>query len=98
MIEVVKSATFDQWLKRLRDRRAAMRITTRIDRLAVGNPGDVEPIGNGLSELRIDYGPGYRVYYLEQGMMLILILCAGTKQTQRKDIAKAKRLAKEWNK
>ncbi len=98
MIEVVKSETFHQWFGKLRDRRAAMRITARIDRLAFGNPGDVEPIGNGLSELRIDHGPGYRVYYLEQGMMLILILCAGTKQTQRKDIAKAKRLAEEWNK
>jgi putative addiction module killer protein len=97
MIEVVKSEAFNRWLKKLRDRRAAMRIAARIDRLAFGNPGDVVPIGNGLSELRIDYGPGYRLYYVQQGMVLIVLLCAGTKQTQQKDIAKAKRLAKEWN-
>jgi putative addiction module killer protein len=98
MIEVVKSETFHRWFRRLRDRRAAMRIAARIDRLALGNPGDVEPIGNGLSELRIDCGTGYRVYYQQQGKVLILILCAGTKQTQQRDIAKAKRLAEGWNK
>jgi putative addiction module killer protein len=97
MIEVLRSETFNRWLKKLRDRRAAMRIAARIDRLAFGNPGDVEPIGNGLSELRIDYGPGYRVYYVQQDMFLIVLLCAGTKKTQQKDIAKAKRLAKQWN-
>jgi len=97
MIEVIKSETFSRWLKKLRDRRALMRIAVRIDRLAFGNPGDVAAIGNGLSELRIDYGPGYRLYYIQQGMVLIVLLCAGTKQTQQKDIAKAKRLAKEWN-
>lgn len=96
MIEVVRAETFNRWLKKLHDRRAAMRIAARIDRLAFGNPGDVEPIGNGLSELRIDYGPGYRVYYMQQGLVLIVILCAGTKQKQHKDITKAKRLAEEW--
>ncbi len=66
MVEVVKSATFDRWLRKPKDRRAAARILVRIDRLVGGNPGDVRPVGNGVSELRIDYGPGYRVYYLRE--------------------------------
>lgn len=96
MIEVVKSETFNRWLKKLRDRRAVVRINARIDRLAFGNPGDVQPIGDGLSELRIDYGPGYRVYFMQQGNVLVLILCGGDKRTQQEDIAKAKRIAEEW--
>jgi putative addiction module killer protein len=68
----------------------------RIRRLGLGNPGDVEPIGEGLSEMRIDYGPGYRVYYMQQGSLLIVLLCGGDKRTQRNDIAKAKLLASEW--
>ncbi|ABA56974.1 type II toxin-antitoxin system RelE/ParE family toxin [Nitrosococcus oceani] len=96
MIEVVKSETFNCWLKKLRDRRAAVRISARIDRLAFGNPGNVQPIGEGLSEMRIDYGPGYRVYYMQQGKVLVLILCGGDKRTQQEDIAKAKRIAEEW--
>lgn len=96
MIEVVKSETFNRWLKKLRDRRAVIRINARIDRLAFGNPGDVRPVGEGLSEMRIDYGPGYRVYYMQQAKVLILILCGGDKRTQQEDIAKAKRIAEEW--
>jgi putative addiction module killer protein len=66
VVEVVKSATFDRWLRRLKDRRAAARIQVLIDRLADGNPGDVNPVGGGISELRIDHGPGYRVYYVQE--------------------------------
>ncbi len=68
----------------------------RIDRLAAGNPGDVRPVGQGVSELRIDYGPGYRVYYMRQGDMVIVLLVGGDKSTQDDDIAQAKRLADEW--
>jgi putative addiction module killer protein len=67
MVDVVRSATFDRWLHALKDRRAAARVLVRIGRLTAGNPGDVKPIGGGISELRINYGPGYRVYYLKQG-------------------------------
>ncbi len=96
MIEIVKSSTFDQWLKKLRDPQAKARIQMRIRRLGLGNPGDVRPIGEGLSELRIDYGPGYRVYYLQQGAVLVVLLCGGDKRTQQTDIARAKSLAAEW--
>lgn len=68
MVEVVKSATFDRWLRKLKDRRAAARVQVRIDRLASGNPGDVRAVGGGISEMRISYGPGYRVYYLQEGL------------------------------
>nr|MBV6629377.1 type II toxin-antitoxin system RelE/ParE family toxin [Oceanococcus sp. HetDA_MAG_MS8] len=96
MVEIVKSATFDRWLRKLKDGRAKARIQMRIDRLALGNPGDVQPIGEGLSELRIDYGPGYRVYYMRRGELLIVLLCGGDKRTQRKDIERAKTIADEW--
>lgn len=77
MAEIMKSAIFDRWIRKLKDRRAAARVLVRIDRLAAGNPGDVQPVGNGISELRIDYGPGYRVYYLQDGQRLVLLLCGG---------------------
>ena len=96
MVEVVKSATFDRWLRKLKNRRAAARVQVRIDRLAAGNPGDVKPVGSGISELRIDYGPGYRVYYLREGHRLILLLCGGDKSSQQKDIEEAKRIAADW--
>ncbi len=96
MVEIIKSATFDRWLKKLRDPRAKARIEMRIRRLGLGNPGDVQPIGDGLSEMRIDYGPGYRVYYMQQGAILAVLLCGGDKRTQQNDIDKAKRLAAEW--
>lgn len=96
MIEVVKSATFDRWLRRLKDRRAAARVQVRIDRLAAGNPGDVRPAGNGVSELRIDHGPGYRVYYLQEGQRLIVVLCGGDKSSQTRDIDQAHRIADQW--
>lgn len=77
MAEIMKSAIFDRWIRKLKDRRAAARVLVRIDRLAAGNPGDVQPVGNGISELRIDYGPGYRIYYLQDGQRLVLLLCGG---------------------
>jgi putative addiction module killer protein len=96
MVEIITSATFDRWLRKLRDPRAKARIEMRIRRLGLGNAGDAEPIGESLSEMRIDYGPGYRVYYMQRGAILVVILCGGDKRTQQTDIAKAKRLAAEW--
>ena len=96
MVEIAKSATFDLWLRKLKDRRAAARVLVRIDRLAAGNPGDVKSIGSGISELRISYGPGYRVYYLQDGDRLILLLCGGDKSSQGKDIKEAHRIAEDW--
>ena len=96
MVEVVKSATFDRWVRKLKDRRAAARVLVRIDRLAAGNSGDVKPVGGGISELRIDHGPGYRVYYLQDGPRLILLLCGGDKSSQDRDIEQAHRIAEEW--
>jgi putative addiction module killer protein/probable addiction module antidote protein len=96
MIEVIKSRTFDTWLRRLKDRAAARRINARIDRLAHGNPGDVKPVGEGVSEMRLAYGPGYRVYYLQQGEALVVLLCGGDKATQSRDIKRAKAIARQW--
>ena len=96
MVEVVKSATFDRWIRKLKDRRAPARVLIRIDRLIGGNPGDVRPIGRGISELRIDYGPGYRVYYLQDADRLVLLLCGGSKSTQQADIQTAHQIAKDW--
>lgn len=96
MVELIKSTTFDRWLRDLRDERATARILARLDRLAIGNPGDVKPIGEGISEMRIDYGPGYRVYFLQHGPLLIILLCGGDKSTQDRDIARAKALAAQW--
>jgi putative addiction module killer protein len=90
-----KTDIFNTWLKNLKDSRAKSGIYTRIDRLAVGNQGDVKPIGEGCSEMRINYGPGYRVYYKDTGKELIILLCGGDKSTQQADIKKAKELAKE---
>ncbi len=83
-------------LRGLRDIRARARIQIRIDRLSLGNPGDVKPIGEGVSEMRIDYGSGYRVYFARRGRSLVLLLCGGDKTTQDDDIARAKALAREW--
>jgi putative addiction module killer protein len=96
MVELIKTSTFDAWLRALRDRRAVTRIAARIDRLAAGNPGDVKPIGGGLSEMRIDHGPGYRVYFMQRGSIVIVLLCGGDKATQQRDIEQAKALATEW--
>jgi putative addiction module killer protein len=96
MVEVLRSEIFDRWLRKLKDRRAAARVLVRVDRLAAGNPGDVKPVGGGVSELRIDYGPGYRVYYLREGNKLILLLCGGDKSSQDRDIKEAQGIAKDW--
>jgi putative addiction module killer protein len=86
---------FIKWLKNLNDSNARFRIYQRIERLANGNPGDVKPAGEGISEMRIDYGPGYRVYYKDTGKEIIILLCGGDKSSQSKDIENAKNLAKE---
>ena len=96
MTELIRSATFDRWLSRLRDRRAVARIAARLDRLASGNPGDAQPVGDGVSELRINYGPGYRVYFIQRGPVLIILLCGGDKSSQDRDIKQAKVLAEQW--
>lgn len=96
MVELIRSWLFDDWLSGLRDRRAKVRIAARLDRLAVGNPGDVKPVGGGISELRINYGPGYRVYYMTRSKVLIVLLCGGDKSTQDADIKQAKALADQW--
>jgi putative addiction module killer protein len=96
MHDVRESAEFSEWLGTLRDRRAKAKILIRIGRLASGNPGDVAPVGDGISELRINFGPGYRVYYVQRGTKYILLLAGGDKSSQAKDIALAKRLVTEY--
>ncbi|MCF4166317.1 type II toxin-antitoxin system RelE/ParE family toxin [Zavarzinia compransoris] len=96
MFDIIKSATFDRWLEDLTDIRAKARIGARLDRVAGGNFGDVKPIGDGVSELRITYGPGYRVYFIRRGILVIVLLCGGDKSTQARDIARAKILALDW--
>ena len=94
MIEIRKTELFVQWLDHLRDLQGRARVQARIERLAAGNPGDVEPIGEGVSELRINYGPGYRVYFRKRGRELIILLAGGDKSTQARDIKTALRLAR----
>jgi len=94
MIEIRKTDLFVRWLEDLRDIKARARVQARIERLATGNPGDVEPVGEGVSELRINYGPGYRVYFKKWGRELIILLAGGDKSTQAKDIKAALRLAR----
>lgn len=95
-VELIKSSTFDRWMNSLRDVRAAARIQLRLDRLALGNPGDVKTVGDGVSEMRIDYGPGYRVYFMQRGRLVVILLCGGDKSTQSKDILRSKAIAAEW--
>jgi putative addiction module killer protein len=94
MFEIRKTETFARWLDELRDIHARARIQARIERLATGNPGDVRPVGEGVSELRIDYGPGYRVYYTKRGRTVLILLAGGDKRTQATDIKTALRLAR----
>lgn len=96
MIELIKSDTFDRWVRHLRDTHAKARIEARIRRLSLGNPGDAKPVGEGISEMRIDYGPGYRVYFTRRGPLLILLLCGGDKSSQERDIVLAKTIATQW--
>jgi len=94
VIEVRQTEAYAEWFARLRDRQARARIDARIRRLSLGNPGDVKPVGEGVSELRIDYGPGYRVYFVQRGKTLIVLLAGGDKRTQDRDINKAIALAR----
>ncbi len=94
MVEIRKTHLFVQWLDDLGDIQARARVQSRIERLAAGNPGDVKPVGEGVSELRINYGPGYRVYFKKRGRELIILLAGGDKSTQAKDINAALRLAR----
>ena len=93
MFEIRQTDTFAEWFAGLRDRHAKARIDVRIRRLSLGNPGDVRPVGEGVSELRIDYGPGYRVYFVQRGQELIILLAGGDKRTQDQDIRTARELA-----
>lgn len=93
--EIRQTDVFAAWFEGLKDRAARARITARIRRLSLGNPGDVKPVGQGVSEMRIDYGPGYRVYFVQRGEMLVILLCGGDKRDQSRDIARALELAKE---
>ena len=95
MLEIRQTEEYSQWFNSLRDRQARARLDVRIRRLSLGNPGDVRPVGEGVSELRIDYGPGYRVYFVQRGQTLVILLAGGDKQTQDKDIKKAQKLAQE---
>jgi putative addiction module killer protein len=95
MIEVLRTDVFAAWLDGLRDDTAVARIASRIDRLSAGNPGDVKSVGEGVSELRIDYGPGYRLYLTKQGKALVLLLCGGDKRTQKQDIRRAIKMVQE---
>jgi putative addiction module killer protein len=95
MLEVRQTDVFTAWFAGLRDRKARARITARIRRLSLGNPGDVKSVGGGISEMRIDYGPGYRVYFVGRGDVVVILLCGGDKRRQDRDIARALELAKE---
>ncbi|WP_137922623.1 MULTISPECIES: type II toxin-antitoxin system RelE/ParE family toxin [Bacteria] len=97
MSELKQTETFRKWRTRLKDERARILVASRLDRLAFGLAGDVEPVGQGVSELRIHHGPGYRIYFQKRGSTIIVLLCGGDKSTQAKDIKAAKRLAEAWS-
>jgi putative addiction module killer protein len=93
MVEVRQTQEFSVWLHRLRDADAVARIVARIRRMEKGNPGDTRSVGRGILEMRIDYGPGYRIYYLHRGARIVILLCGGDKRTQQQDIRRAQTLA-----
>ncbi|WP_443136555.1 type II toxin-antitoxin system RelE/ParE family toxin [Methylobacterium sp. Leaf106] len=93
-MDMRRTDVFDGWLRGLRDTRVTARIALRLDRLAHGNPGDVKPVGEGVSELRIEYGLGYRIYFVRRGEALVILLCGGDKGSQDRDIARAKAIAR----
>lgn len=95
MIEVRQTDRFAKWFIKLKDRRAKARIQARIDRIEIGNFGDVAPVGEGVSELRIHYGPGYRVYFVQRGSVVVILLSGGDKSSQNTDIVKAKEIARQ---
>ena len=94
MTEVRKTTTFAKWIDGLRDIRARARVLVRIERLADGHAGDVKPVGEGVSEMRIAYGPGYRIYFKKRGRSLVILLAGGDKGSQKRDISTALRLAR----
>ena len=96
MPTVLRTDEFSRWLKQLRDIRARAKIVARIDRLELGNPGDIAAVGEGVSELRIHHGPGYRVYIFQRGEQVVILLCGGDKGSQEADIARAKKLAEQY--
>jgi putative addiction module killer protein len=96
MLELKQTETFRKWRIALKDERARGLIASRLDRLALGHAGDAEPVGSGISELRIHYGPGYRIYYQRLGSTMLILLCGGDKGSQVKNIKTAKQLATEW--
>ena len=96
-VELKQTETFRKWRARLKDDRARVAIASRLDRLAFGHAGDVKPVGEGVSELRIHHGPGYRVYFHVRGTMIVVLLCGGSKSTQARDIKTALILAREWS-
>ncbi|MEA3410227.1 MAG: type II toxin-antitoxin system RelE/ParE family toxin [Pseudomonadota bacterium] len=98
MFEIIQSSTFKAWFSKLRDRQAIARINARLRRVSLGNIGDAKALGDGISELRIPYGPGYRIYFVHEGQALIVLLCGGDKSSQSRDIERAKTLAQEWRK
>lgn len=95
MIEVRQTDHFAQWLRKLRDVRARTKIVTRIRRAEFGNFGDVAPVGDGVSEMKVHYGPGYRIYFVQDGEEIVILLCGGDKSSQERDIARAKEMSKE---
>lgn len=96
MLQVIQSATFASWLGSLKDRRAQIRINARIRRLSLGNPGDAKSVGSGVREMRINYGPGYRIYFAQRSRVIAVLLCGGDKRTQDSDIKLAIKIAKDW--
>ena len=94
MLEIRQTEIYARWFRRIRDRQARVRIDSRIRRLSLGNPGDVRPVGGGVSEIRIDYGPGYRLYFTRRGEALVILLAGGDKDSQELDIRRALELAR----
>jgi putative addiction module killer protein len=97
VIEIRQTAVYSKWFVALRDLRARTQILRRVERMEAGNPGDVAAVGNGISEMRIHYGPGYRLYFTQRGNDVVLLLCGGDKNSQARDIVMAKQIAKELN-
>lgn len=98
MYEIIQSEAFRRWINGLRDRDARGRVDVHLRRLSLGHWGDVKHVGEGVREMRIDYGPGYRVYFIHRATVLIVLLCGGDKRTQQDDILRASKLAKAWDK
>jgi len=96
LLEILQSSTYRRWFEKLRDRNAKARIDARIRRISLGNMGDAKRLGGNISELRIDYGPGYRVYFTQRGARVLLLLCGGDKSSQQSDIARAREISNEW--